>query len=728
METNERSETCGGRSGSMITVALLMLAVATILISPMLFRLGTGYEVTESVERMQTERYTGDAGIEFGLWNVAHNPVLRETLVGAIGTPVPLVMPGSVNGLAPTVEVVCVSAFAAGSQSPDQTPTADPEATEEATEEPGDPDETPTPTPEPPPTTLQYAVWANSTSADQTLRLTGARALIVGDVHSNNEIEIAGAASKVQGKMEAVNDITISGAWFVLDPGPMETCQVADYPVSWDIADFAADANGQPQGAYAVAASGQGAYYVHTEEWNISAEDEVIPAGLHYCTNKVHISGANVTMANGGVTIVSTDEIQISGAGLDVSPYILGLSLFSSKTSTGDVVKISGAGNVGGTIFAPNGGIEMAGHGTFIEGAFIGDRVRITGSDQTIQLAEGIPLETGTPGGQGADYSGGSEFAIPDVPLHLLSGIISGEPTFDWGLWADSTARKGLELSGSGHTVMAAVHSNGDLKLNGSGHTIIGTTESVNAPQLAGTSHQILGPAVITDARSCPILWNLSDYAPGGSVAALAASEGMYHSYEGDWHISGSDEVIEPGLHYCSGKVTLSGARLVGEYVTIVTPDEINISGAGGTFSPYIQGLTFFANKTTKKVAFSMSGAGNTGGTVYAPNGGISLTGAGDTINGSFIGKEIKIAGSNMTIKGVLVYLERGGGPIPTSTPTPHPSPTPEPTATPDPLVPDLAAGDAIYDIRSRIGGTTVNVRVKRYADETLEVRSWHVD
>jgi len=786
------------RRGSMITVALLTLAVATILVSPMLLRLGTGFEITESVERAQVERYSGDAGVEFGLWNVSYNTVLRQTLVAGVGTPVLLNMPSQVNGLGPTVEVVCVSLHAAGDDNPETSPTVEPSETPTPTDMPTEtpvptatPTDTPLPTdepsltptntpmatatptntatltPTPTPTEvaggssgyLEYAIWANSETEARTFHLTGSGSVIRGGVHSNNEIKISGSGARVEGVMEAVDTITIVGSGFVLDPGPSQECEVEDYPISWEIADFA------PGGAYAAAAEAQGKYYVHTSRWKIRGSSEVIPAGLHYCTNKVDISGSGVSSAAGGVTIVSTDVIDISGSGISFEPYVEGLTFFSSKTSTGDVISMSGSGNAGGTAFAPNGQISLTGSGAHVIGAFLADQVRVTGSGQLIELLEGIALDSDGIG-QGSAMVEEGGYQIPDVPLHLLSGMINGSETLDFALWGNTTGTNGLYLTGSGHRVNGGVHSNNELELTGSGHVINGLAESVDEERVVGSGHQFLqGDPTRCGVQDYPITWSLADFAPGGSVAAQAAAEGMYHYHDDDWRVSGADQVIPAGLHYCTDKVDFSGARLTGHNVTIVSEDEIDISGAGGDFSPYVPGLAFFANKSTNVDAFSMSGAGNTGGTVYAPNGRIHLTGSGATINGAFLGNKVRISGSGMTINLITVYIDGEPTPVPTCTPTdtptptftptntPLPSPTPTntptpepddtpvptptpshtPTETPSPTAeptdePSLESYDAVFDIRSKVGGTTVNVRVKRYSNEELEIRSWHVD
>ena len=800
----------GRRPGSMITVALLVLAVATILVSPMLLRLGAGYKVTESVERSQAERYSGDAGVEFGLWNVAHNSVLGETLVAGIGTPVLLNVPDSINGMKPTVEVICVSVYSVGGdggpeESPTPLPTDTPTATSTLTNTPeptatptltftplptDQPSPTPTdtsaatatptatdtatltstPAPTPTPTQdaqggsgyLEYAVWANSSSRSLTMHLTGSGSLIMGGVHSNNVIKISGSGAEVRGVMEAVDSITITGSGFTLAPGPTQTCDVEDFPISWEVADFA------PGGVYAVAAEAQGKYYMHNDIWRINGSSEVIPSGLHYCTNKVNISGSGVSSAPGGVTIVSTNSINISGSGITFAPYIQGLTFFSSKSATGDVISMSGSGNAGGTFFAPNGRIALTGSGAHIVGAFLGDRVRITGSGQTIELLQGISLDGGG-AGQGSAMVEEDGYDIPDVPLHLLSGMINGSETLDWALWGNTTGTNGLYLTGSGHTINGGVHSNNELEMTGSGHTIYGPAESVDEERFVGSGHQVIpGPVTRCTVQDYPMTWNLADFAPGGTIAAQAAAEGMYHYHDDDWHVSGAGQVIPAGLHYCTDKVDFSGAGLTGHNVTIVTPDEIDISGAGGDFSPYVPGLAFFAGKSTSTDAFSMSGAGNAGGTVYAPNGRIHLTGSGATINGAFLGNKIRISGSGMTINLITVYIEGDPTPVPTSTPTdtptltptptdtPLPSPTPTststtapddtpvptatpsntPTDTPTPTAtatevatnPSLDSSDAVFDIRSRIGGTTITVRVKRFTDERLEIRSWHID
>jgi hypothetical protein len=252
----------------------------------------------------------------------------------------------------------------------------------------------------------------------------------------------------------------------------------------------------------------------------------------------------------------------------------------------------------------------------------------------------------------------------------------------------------------------------------------------------------------------------LADFQPGGIYANAASAQGKYTVHSGKWSVSGSGVAVPAGLHYCLDDVSISGSGVTGYNVTIVSLGKINVSGSGIQFSPYIDGLSFFSSKsTTTTTVLDMSGSGNAGGTCFAPNGKITLTGSGGDITGAFIGKLVDIAGSGATINLATVYIPGSvvatptasptatptQTPVPTATPTQTPASTPTSTSTPVPGAPTatpgptstpiviLQDGCAVYDIRcyclsvDGAGTTVTTVRVQACAGETLKVLSWHV-
>jgi hypothetical protein len=140
--------------------------------------------------------------------------------------------------------------------------------------------------------------------------------------------------------------------------------------------------------------------------------------------------------------------------------------------------------------------------------------------------------------------------------------------------------------------------------------------------------------------------------------------------------------------------------------VTVVSSDgTIHVSGSGVAFTPYVQGLSFFSNKSDTNWVIKINGAGNLGGTAYAPGGRIALEGAGGTIEGAFLGDRVKVAGSGATINMAPVCLAWDEG--------------------------DGGGGDtvdcAIYDVRSTAGGAKTTARVQKCEGEDIEILYWYV-
>jgi hypothetical protein len=343
--------------GESLPLALIVLAVGSLLMAPLLAQVSSGFQITAKVEQTTRAQYTSDAGIEYALWLLANDADFRGTVLGSPGTAQDLTLPETVNDGTPGVRVVAVD-------------------TEEV-EQPGSG------------AMLQYAIFGNNTSRTNTVVMSGSGHRVNGDVHSNNQIRITGSGNCVSGTVTYAGDISVvgSGNYFIPSPpiNPSLSSTVLDFPLTWDLKDFA------PVGAIAEATP-EGLYTVHDDRWQVSGAGTVIPPGLHYCEDDVNISGSGITGTN--VTIVSLKKIDVSGSGITFTPYVPGLTFYSAKESTTSVISISGSGNTGGTAYAPGGKIALTGSGGTITGAFIGDRVDIAGSGATIQLAE-IPLPGG---------------------------------------------------------------------------------------------------------------------------------------------------------------------------------------------------------------------------------------------------------------------------------------------------------------------------------------------
>lgn len=360
--------------GSALTYALVALAVGTMLITPLLAHVGSGYRTTESSRQAINTQYASDAGIEYAMWKLMHDSSFRQTLLDNEDAVQTLTLPSNVNGNMPTVEAVCVSKQTTGGGG--------------GGGEGGV-------------SLLQWAIWANSQTANQTVKNSGAGHIIRGGVHSNNTIQISGAGNKIYGPVEYAGAYPqIVGVGHEIVPGPPDNpvqTPARAYPLTWDIADF------RPGGKYAVQAAAEGKYYQITD-LNVTTSGVMAP-GLYYCSDKASITGAGVQAIS--VTIVAEDTINVAGAGINITPYIPGLVFFSPKASSANVISISGAGNKngGGVFYAPNGKISLDGAGNTIVGAFMGNEVQITGSGAVISNTV-VYVTSGAGGGGGTTTCG----------------------------------------------------------------------------------------------------------------------------------------------------------------------------------------------------------------------------------------------------------------------------------------------------------------------------------
>lgn len=345
--------------GESLPLALVALAVGAILIGPLMAHLAMGLTATATIRTNLSRQYSSHAGVEFALWKLAHDAAWRQTLLDQPGTVISLTMPSTPNGETPAVEVVCVQTETQGGGGGGQ------------------------------PECLEWVLWAHSATATNGLVIGGSGHTINGGVHSNRDLKLNGSDHTIYGTARYVRNLTILGSGQRIVPGPAVQTTVQDWPITWNINEF--NDPSRP-GSWAAKAQAEGKYYVHYGTWNVTGSGTVVPEGLHYCTGRVNFSGSGLRGHN--VTVVSLNVIDISGSGLDFTPYVPGLSFFSTRTASTDVVSISGSGNTGGTVFAPNGKISLTGSGGVITGAFLGNEIDINGSGATINLTE-VELPSG---------------------------------------------------------------------------------------------------------------------------------------------------------------------------------------------------------------------------------------------------------------------------------------------------------------------------------------------
>jgi hypothetical protein len=235
----------------------------------------------------------------------------------------------------------------------------------------------------------KYAIWGQSQSCLQGVDWdwTGSGGVVHGDTHSNAGVKIAGSHHTITGKCEYVTTYQQTGSGHSI--APVQVQAVADYPVTFNIADY------RQGGRAALAAAAVGKYYVHNGNWSVSGSDETIPEGLHYVTGNASISGSG---HYGHITVVAEGQADMSGSGCTYEQYIDGLLIFSNYERTGNpkctsaVSNVSGSGGMfRGIVYAPKGLISYSGSGQHVmKGGLIGWVVDVSGSDFSVTYDDTI--------------------------------------------------------------------------------------------------------------------------------------------------------------------------------------------------------------------------------------------------------------------------------------------------------------------------------------------------
>lgn len=290
---------------------------------------------------------------------------------------------------------------------------------------------------------------------------------------------------------------------------------------------------------------------------------------------------------------------------------------------------------------------------------YVGVTVRVRTVGSLVRLFYSGPLET-------------TAHAVAFCQFHRVGGRAA--------LFGDSTrCENTVEWSASGTVVQGGVHSNRDLRISGASNRVEGPVtfvEGLQAP--VGRVNFIPGapenPSQI-DRQPLPLDYNLLDYAPGGSAAALAAAEGRYTSSSGsidaNWladrgRLETGTGRLAPGLYYAAGDIDLSSSPLIGEGVTLVAGGQISLSGNEHRLSPYMDGLLLLSkmervggarcNSPVIRLAGSQH---QWAGVIYAPEGAITLDGATAVgLKGGIFADSIRLAGSTIEIRHDASYLK----------------------------------------------------------------------
>lgn len=220
-----------------------------------------------------------------------------------------------------------------------------------------------------------------------------------------------------------------------------------------------------------------------------------------------------------------------------------------------------------------------------------------------------------------------------------------------------------LEVNGSKQTVYGGIHSNDNVEVPGSDNDFGPGSPSEDAFTYSGNGKAFDDggggngydpgyPAKIP-IQPWPVLYELSDYAPGSAYATSLGSD--YHYYSGD--LKGEDILNDgDGLYYAKGLVDID-KEITGK-VTIVSESEIKIGASDQDLEPFVDNLLFYSGlvysgvEACDKFVVTMSGSNQSwSGIVYGPGGLVEFPGSSNTtLNGSLIGNAVRLNGSEITI------------------------------------------------------------------------------
>jgi hypothetical protein len=219
---------------------------------------------------------------------------------------------------------------------------------------------------------LQYTIWANSTKHKDAIHWSGSKNVVNGNVHSNNDIKVSGSSNMIIGTTEYVSDFTDSSEKNTFTETPIQVFP-KPFPVQYKISDYA------PGGPEAIAAENEGKYHYISKNFHSSSSDVVLD-GLYYVKGNVKLSGSNIS---GVFTIVSEENIDVSGSDYNGIAYLNNLLLFSGKEK-GEIKISASKSTFCGVIYTEEGEIKMSSSKNTINGALFADTVKLSGSKLNI--------------------------------------------------------------------------------------------------------------------------------------------------------------------------------------------------------------------------------------------------------------------------------------------------------------------------------------------------------
>ncbi|MCH8309214.1 MAG: prepilin-type N-terminal cleavage/methylation domain-containing protein [Chloroflexi bacterium] len=296
------------------------------------------------------------------------------------------------------------------------------------------------------------------------------------------------------------------------------------------------------------------------------------------------------------------------------------------------------------------GDISFSGSGSYLTSSATSTSevsIDTTANGTNLNVQSRAPLSSAPPAG---------EYAI------FLTG--SGPPEMDWG--------------GSGSGVVGNIYVNGEFRVTGSDNLVAGRVDSTDLITVTGSNNHFNSQNSDASWTSLPVSFTEDQFLP------------YTFSYSGDADLASKSEVwldpdkkiLKSGVYYATGRIKITGSNITGN-VTFVAL-EIEISGNDVSLTAFDNSNLLFLASSTSINAVIISGDDvRYTGVLYAPVGGIQISGAGLVGEGNVYARRLNWSGSD----GLIYYsappvVALAAETTPTPTPTGSPTATPTPTAT----------------------------------------------
>jgi Flp pilus assembly protein TadG len=229
-----------------------------------------------------------------------------------------------------------------------------------------------------------FTVVTGDLYSNQDVLWTSDDSVLNGSLHAERTLSMGGAdRNKITGP------ITYGGTYTMKDtntyPSLTKLSRNLTWPKTWSITDFSAIG-----GPARVQAESEGKYFaMGGKSLSSYMSGNVIPSGLYYSTNKVVIPASAVS-APGGVTIVTSDKIEMSGDNRNLQPYYDGLLLAAYGTAGSDDCSYKGVDTSGnnnrysGVVYAPRAQVSYQGNGNEVVGSWIARSFYISGNNNKV--------------------------------------------------------------------------------------------------------------------------------------------------------------------------------------------------------------------------------------------------------------------------------------------------------------------------------------------------------